>query len=149
MTETRCADPWARREIVRLRHQVELLQELLRGRKAPRADACLIIADVVGNHHGTTGATLIARERNRTLREPRQIAMYLCRRITGASYPALAQVWGRDHTTIRSAVEDVGSARDVNRPLAGRLARLEAECRDAIGARPSSPTPVEGETSCV
>jgi chromosomal replication initiation ATPase DnaA len=149
MSEDRRADPWARREISRLQHEVAMLRELLTGRKAPRADACQVIADIVGNHHGTTGATLLSRERVRELHEVRRIAIYLCRRVTGLSYPALGRVWGRDQTTMHQAVQEVGSARDANRPLARKLAALEAECKAALEARATSPTLVEGETSCV
>ena len=42
------------------------------------------------------------RERNpkRVASRPRQIAMYLARELTGASYPRLGQYFQRDHTSI-------------------------------------------------
>ncbi|HWF65225.1 MAG TPA: helix-turn-helix domain-containing protein [Rhizomicrobium sp.] len=42
------------------------------------------------------------RERNpkRVASRPRQIAMYLARELTGASYPRLGQYFERDHTSI-------------------------------------------------
>ena len=42
------------------------------------------------------------RERNpkRVVSRPRQIAMYLARELTGASYPRLGQYFQRDHTSI-------------------------------------------------
>ena len=42
------------------------------------------------------------RERNpkRKVARPRQIAMYLARELTGASYPRLGQYFQRDHTSV-------------------------------------------------
>ncbi|MBK8277145.1 MAG: hypothetical protein IPK92_15330 [Nitrospira sp.] len=42
-----------------------------------------------------------SRRRSKTLVHPRQIAMYLCRELTDASYPEIGrQFGGKDHTTI-------------------------------------------------
>jgi chromosomal replication initiator protein len=43
---------------------------------------------------------LLARDSARVVTRPRQIAMYLARELTGASYPRLGQHFGRDHTTV-------------------------------------------------
>jgi chromosomal replication initiator protein len=43
---------------------------------------------------------LLARNTARIVSRPRQIAMYLARELTGASYPRLGQHFARDHTSI-------------------------------------------------
>lgn len=43
---------------------------------------------------------LLARTHRREITRPRQIAMYLARELTGASYPRLGQHFQRDHTTV-------------------------------------------------
>ena len=43
---------------------------------------------------------LLARNTARIVSCPRQIAMYLARELTGASYPRLGQHFARDHTSI-------------------------------------------------
>jgi chromosomal replication initiator protein len=43
---------------------------------------------------------LRARNPKRVASRPRQIAMYLARELTGASYPRLGQHFARDHTSI-------------------------------------------------
>jgi chromosomal replication initiator protein len=48
-------------------------------------------------------AELLARNNTRIVSRPRQIAMYLARELTGASYPRLGQHFGRHHTTILTA----------------------------------------------
>lgn len=49
-------------------------------------------------------ADLKGRSRKRTLARARQIAMYLCKKLTGLSYPHLGEKFGgRDHTTVLAA----------------------------------------------
>jgi chromosomal replication initiator protein len=43
---------------------------------------------------------LLARNTARVVSRPRQIAMYLARELTGASFPRLGQHFARDHTSI-------------------------------------------------
>lgn len=45
-------------------------------------------------------ARLLARDSARLVSRPRQIAMYLARELTGASYPRLGQHFARDHTSV-------------------------------------------------
>ena len=46
--------------------------------------------------------------RHRSILYPRQIAMFLCRRLTEASLPEIGRVFGgRDHTTVLHAVEKI------------------------------------------
>ncbi len=47
-------------------------------------------------------------KRQRSILYPRQIAMFLCRRLTEASLPEIGQAFGgRDHTTVMHAVEKI------------------------------------------
>lgn len=71
----------------------------------------LIIADVAEYYHLAT-AELIAPGHARREVRPRQIAMWLCRRlaaVNGAppSYPEIGRAFGRDHTTAIHAVRNV------------------------------------------
>lgn len=59
-------------------------------------------------HYRITKVDLLARRRNHKTVRPRQIAMYLCHVLTGASYPEIGrQFGGYDHTTALSAVRRV------------------------------------------
>ena len=59
---------------------------------------------------------LRSRRRSKHVAQPRQVAMYLCRRHLNASFPHIGELFGRDHTTVLHAVttterrlkEDVG-----------------------------------------
>ncbi len=54
---------------------------------------------------------LLSKKRNKQLVYPRQIAMYLCRKYTDASYPEIGlKFGGRDHTTVMHATEKIEKA---------------------------------------
>lgn len=53
-------------------------------------------------------ADLRSKKRTRTIAVPRQVAMYLCRRLTDASYPSIGDRFGgRDHSTVIHAANVV------------------------------------------
>ena len=57
-------------------------------------------------------------KRQRSILYPRQVAMYLCRRLTEASLPEIGRAFGgRDHTTVMHAVEKVAReiAQDIHK----------------------------------
>src|SRR5512147_242028 len=69
---------------------------------------------------------LKSRRRSKTLVHPRQIAMYLCRELTDASYPEIGrQFGGKDHTTIIHACRQVTKAKDSDTALHTTLETLK------------------------
>ena len=48
---------------------------------------------------------IIGKDRSQKMVEPRKIAMYMVRNMTGESYPKMGKVFNRDHTTIKYAVD--------------------------------------------
>jgi len=64
------------------------------------------IVDVVADHYGLTLAEMYGPGRARSLSHPRQMAMYLARKRTGASLPQIAKYLRRaDHTTIMHGIK--------------------------------------------
>jgi len=62
----------------------------------------------VADFFGLDMNELLSKKRNKQLVYPRQIAMYLCRRLTDASYPQIGEQFaGKDHTTVIHACEKV------------------------------------------
>ena len=55
---------------------------------------------------------------------PRHIAMYLAREVLGESYPQIGEVFGRDHSTVMSAVRKVKSNLSGDTELAEKLQEL-------------------------
>jgi chromosomal replication initiator protein len=93
------------------------------------------LQDGVGRHFGLGRSTLIGPRRNHSVAWPRMIAMFLCRQITGLSYPEIGAIFGgRDHSTVMSAVRKVDRLRREN-PAVEELLRALAAARGANHAR--------------
>jgi len=84
------------------------------------------IQDVVSTWFHVKIADLKSRRRSKTLVHPRQIAMYLCRELTDASYPEIGRLFGgKDHTTIIHACRQINKAREADAPLQATLDGLK------------------------
>ncbi|HWG95883.1 MAG TPA: chromosomal replication initiator protein DnaA [Nitrospira sp.] len=71
---------------------------------------------------------LKSRRRSKTLVHPRQIAMYLCRELTDASYPEIGrQFGGKDHTTIIHACRQVAKAKETDTMLQTTIETLKEQ----------------------
>lgn len=71
---------------------------------------------------------LKSRRRSKTLVHPRQIAMYLCRELTDASYPEIGRHFGgKDHTTIIHACRQVTKAKENDQTLQATLESLKEQ----------------------
>jgi len=70
-------------------------------------------------------AEMRSRRRSKTLVYPRQIAMYLCRELTDASFPEIGRHFGgKDHTTIIHACKQIGKAKETDQSLRTTLDSL-------------------------
>jgi Bacterial dnaA protein helix-turn-helix len=54
---------------------------------------------------GVTRADMLSRRHNRRSVIPRHVAMYLARKLTPHSMPAIGRCFGRDHTTVVHAIK--------------------------------------------
>ena len=83
---------------------VEIAEEVLRDILLPNEKKELtpeLIIQTVAEHYGITMADIAGNKRNNEIVVPRQIAMYLCRKMTDASLKNIGALLGkRDHTTI-------------------------------------------------
>jgi chromosomal replication initiator protein len=69
---------------------------------------------------------LKSRRRSKTLVHPRQIAMYLCRELTDASFPEIGRHFGgKDHTTIIHACKQITKAKETDGTLRATLDSLK------------------------
>jgi chromosomal replication initiator protein len=81
------------------------------------------IAGAVCDHFSLRTADLRSKRRSKNVAMPRQIAMYLCRRLMNASFPHIGELFGRDHSTVihattvteRRIKEDTGFQATVER----------------------------------
>jgi len=65
------------------------------------------VKKVVANYFGITISDIDSEERSRSLSMPRQIAMYLCRELTGLSFPKIADVFKKDYSTVHHAYKKI------------------------------------------
>ena len=65
------------------------------------------VIEVVAAFFGTTPEAMASRSRRRDVLLPRQLAMYLCRRFTEASFSEIGRSLGRDHPSVRNAVSSM------------------------------------------
>lgn len=64
----------------------------------------------VAGYHGLRVQDLKSAKKQKNISAPRQIAMYLARRYTGASYPEIGEKFGgKDHSTVIHAVKKIES----------------------------------------
>ena len=89
------------------------------------------IQRAVAEHYKLTVDNLRARSNVRHFLVPRQVAMYLCKRLTKKSYPEIAREFGgKHHTTVIHTVGKIDSSISDNPELATVIRRLI----DSIGA---------------
>lgn len=72
---------------------------------------------------GTAKARAIAR--------PRQVGMYVARALTRHSYPRIGEAFGRDHSTVVHAIQNIGRLYETDPTIAAQAERVRrsAEAR--------------------
>lgn len=89
---------------------VQLAREALREAFAVRKGAPTMddVVRVVTAHYGTKLSDLQSRRRNQSVAYPRQVAMYLARKITRHSLEEIGRYFGgRDHSTVLYAIDKI------------------------------------------
>jgi len=73
---------------------------------------------------------LIGKKRPKNIAMPRQIAMYLCRKMTDASLPKIGNAFGgRDHTTVIHACEKIEKMKKTDKSFENQLQQFEEQIR--------------------
>lgn len=65
------------------------------------------IIDATAKHFGVKRTDILSDVQNKELRRARKVAMYLVRSVQKLSFPRIAQIFHRDHSTIVQAVQSV------------------------------------------
>jgi chromosomal replication initiator protein len=99
-----------------------LAQETLRHLAADdRPVSIEMIQKTVSDHFHIRIPELKSRNNSRAIALPRQISMYLCKRLTSASLPQIGREFAKHHTTVIHSVEKIEQLRkndsDINRLL--------------------------------
>ncbi len=88
---------------------VEALKDIISSKQSKQVTIDLI-QDVVSSYYSLKIEELKSSKRTRSISHPRQIAMYLSRKLTDMSLPKIGEEFGgRDHTTVIHAYEKIST----------------------------------------
>lgn len=92
-----------------------------------------LINEVIASHFGFQVEELLSQKRNKDIAYPRQIAMYLCRKMTDMSLQQIGKELGnRDHTTIRHGIEKITEDLKTSKSLQDTIDILKKKINPAI-----------------
>jgi chromosomal replication initiator protein len=107
---------------------IELASEALKdiiSSKQSKQVTIEIIQEVVSNYYSLSMEEFKSARRTRNVAYPRQIAMYLCRKLTDMSLPKIGEEFGgRDHTTVIHACEKISKGLKTDEALETAVAEL-------------------------
>lgn len=110
---------------------VELANEALKdliSKDKPKVITAEYILDTVANYFHLKPEELKSSKRTRNIAYPRQIAMYLCRKLTDLSLPKIGEKFGgRDHTTIIHGFDKISRELQTDIELTQMLNELESK----------------------
>jgi chromosomal replication initiator protein len=75
------------------------------------------IQRAVADHYDVRVSDMSSKCRQRAIAFPRQVAMYLCRRMTRSSLPDIANAFGKTHATVLHAYRSIDNRLDVDHAL--------------------------------
>lgn len=99
--------------------------------KEPRRIKIDDILRVISRHYGVSRGDILSERRNRSIVLPRQVGMYLAKRLTARSLPEIGRRFGgRDHTTVLHAIRKIEKELSGNQTLREDLGVLERLLKD-------------------
>ena len=79
------------------------------------------ICTLIEKGEGMTHETLAVKCRDRELVTIRQLAMYFCRKFTGASHQSIGSYYGKDHATCLHAVKAINNLIDTDKIIRAKV----------------------------
>ena len=74
----------------------------------PKEDRRSEILKAVAGHYGLRVSDMKAKSNAKPIAFPRQVAMYLCRKLTSLSYPEIGRIFNdKHHSTVMHSVEKI------------------------------------------
>ena len=88
------------------------------------------IQKIVADYFKISIDDLKSKKRNAAISFPRQIAMYLCRKLTDESFPKIGlEFGGKDHSSVMYSCEKIESDIKTNTSLANVIDKLEKDIK--------------------
>ena len=86
------------------------------------------IQRIVAEHFQISVDDMKSKKRSANLAFPRQVAMYLCRKLTNESFPKIGiEFGGKDHSTVMHSVEKIENEMLPNKELTNIIEKLTKE----------------------
>ena len=118
----------AQSELLGIPITLETIQETLSDSRYAKGMRLTVdkIQRAVAEEFGITLNDMTSKRRARDIARPRQVAMYLCKKLTKRSLPDIGRRFGgRDHTTVMHAVKRVDSLRAEDSVFNSRVSAVE------------------------
>ena len=90
------------------------------------------IQRAVAEHYDVRLSDMSSKCRQRAIAAPRQVAMYLCRRMTRSSLPDIANAFSKTHATVLHAYRAVDNRLDVDEQLRQDVSRISHKLGQTI-----------------
>ena len=106
----------------------ETMEYLLRDTLEQENQSALTIEGIqrlVAEHYDIRLGDMTSKQRPQNIAFPRQVAMYLCREMTGQSLPAIGNAFGRNHATVLHAHRLIGQKMKTDAALRQTILSLE------------------------
>ncbi len=95
------------------------------GIQSSRAITPELIIEIVARQHDISPEDIIGKNRSQQIAFPRQIAMYICRRMTSLSTTSIGRAFGdRDHTTVMHGCDKIAASMDSDFAFRKRIEEL-------------------------
>jgi len=86
-----------------------------------------LIMEIVAHYYGVTVEDLKSRQRSQDIVEPRQIAMYLCRKKLDKTFKEIGNAFGgKNHATVLHACDKITEGLEQNAKLAETISHIES-----------------------
>jgi chromosomal replication initiator protein len=92
------------------------------------------VQKTVADHFDVRLGDILGRRRTQNIAWPRQVAMYLSRELTGSSFPAIGESFGRNHATVVHACKTVEKQQTVDLKFRQTLSLLRQRIGNQTGA---------------
>ncbi len=86
----------------------------------------------VADHYHIRVSDILGNRRPANIAWPRQMAMYLTRKITGLSFPEIGRAFGRDNSTVQYACNRVEESADRDPNIRAEIEQLERLCKGPV-----------------
>jgi chromosomal replication initiator protein len=111
--------------LTRRRITTEVAREVVEAAARSAEVSFDVISRAVCERFALRPSELRSRRRTQKVAVPRQLAMYLCRRLTRASYPQIGELFDRDHSTVMHATDATERRRKTDAVFHATVAEIE------------------------